>query len=177
MPWYDASFGSSKTGLATVGYREVDNTGTTTVARTTTGVVEIGGGGYGVDVTLNAATVVLEWDTGEATPIYAHDNLEIKNDEVQSDLAAINTILVTSGVTLDAATLIDIADAILNRDFALVPDTNARTALNALRFLRNRWSIAGTTLTVTEEDDATPAWTSDLTPSPGAAPISGSDPV
>ena len=71
----------------------------------------------------------------------------------------------------------EIADAILNRDFAAVADTNARTLLQAARFLRNRWSIAGTTLTVCEEDDATPAWTATVTAAPGADPISGTDPT
>lgn len=75
MTWYDASFGSSKTGLATVGYLEYDDTGSVNVARTTTGVVEVGGGAYGVDVTLTAGTVGLLWDTGEATPKFANESL------------------------------------------------------------------------------------------------------
>lgn len=95
MPWFDASFGSSKIGLVTVGYREVDNAGATVVARTTVGVVEIGGGGYGVDVVLNAATVTLEWDTGEATPVFAHENLEIRIDAVNQ------AVLYQNGVWVD----------------------------------------------------------------------------
>ena len=71
----------------------------------------------------------------------------------------------------------EVADAILNRDMAAVADTNPRSLLNAVRFLRNKWSIAGTTLTVTKEDDATPAWTAQVTSTPGAEPISGSDPA
>lgn len=77
MTWFDASFGSSKTGLATVGYRQVDSAGGDAVGRTQAGVVEIGGGGYGVDApVLDAACVSLEWDTGEATPIYAHESVQ-----------------------------------------------------------------------------------------------------
>ena len=71
MTWFDASFGSSKTGLVTVGVEEYDITGAVTVARTTTGVVELEGGGYGRNWTLNASTISLVWDTGEGTPIYA----------------------------------------------------------------------------------------------------------
>lgn len=123
MPWFDASFGSSKTGLVTVGYREVDNAGATVVARTTVGVVEIGGGGYGVDVVLNAATVTLEWDTGEATPIFAHENLEIRADANALDIlyqegvwidttggAAAGTVLGVNGIQSNPVS--NIADAI-----------------------------------------------------------------
>ena len=70
------SFGSSKTGLATVGYRFVDAAGGDAVARTTVGVYEIGGGAYGVQAPLPPASALsIEWDTGEATPIYAHEDL------------------------------------------------------------------------------------------------------
>ena len=69
------------------------------------------------------------------------------------------------------------ADALLNRDMSAVTDSNARTPLNAFRFLRNKYSISGTTLTVTKEDDATSAWTAVLTTSAGADPVVGSDPA
>jgi hypothetical protein len=69
------------------------------------------------------------------------------------------------------------ADALLNRDMSLVADTNDRSPLNALRFLRNKWSLSGTSLTVTKEDDTAAAWTATVTAAPGADPISGSDPA
>lgn len=71
MTWYDSNFGANKSGLVTVGYREVNNVGGDAVARTTAGVVDAGDGMYGVDVTLNANTVSIQWDTGEAVPIFA----------------------------------------------------------------------------------------------------------
>jgi hypothetical protein len=77
-------------------------------------------------------------------------------------------------------TAIQNADALLTRDMGAVTGEAARSPLNALRFLRNRWSLGGaggTTLTVTEEDDTTTAWTAVVTPAPGADPISGSDPA
>lgn len=74
-------------------------------------------------------------------------------------------------------TTTEIADAILNRDFASVSDTNARTLLNAARFLRNKYSVSGSTLTVTKEDDTTSAWTATLTTDAGADPVTGSDPA
>ena len=69
------------------------------------------------------------------------------------------------------------ADALLNRDMSAVTDSTARSPLNALRFLRNKWSIAGTTLTVTKEDDSTSAWTSTVTADAAADPITGNDPA
>lgn len=96
MTWYDASFGSSKTGLGTVGYEEYDDTGSTVVARTTVGVVEVGGGVYGLDVTINASTVGLLWDTGEATPVFAAESLVDS-----SNIAAILAGGGGSGITLE----------------------------------------------------------------------------
>ncbi len=114
--------------------------------------------------------------------------------------AAISTRLATSGYTaplsasgtrtalglasadLDAQlaalpTATENADALLNRDMAAVSDTNSRSPLNALRHIRNKWSVSGTTLTVTKEDDTTSAWTSTLTTNASADPITGSDPA
>lgn len=70
-----------------------------------------------------------------------------------------------------------VADAVLNRDMSAVSDTNARSPINALRFLRNKWSISGTTLTVTKEDDSTSAWTATVTADATANPITGNDPA
>lgn len=69
------------------------------------------------------------------------------------------------------------ADALLKRDFSSVTGEAARSALNALRWLRNKWSISGSTLTVTKEDDSTEAWTATVTGDSGADPIVGSDPA
>ena len=71
----------------------------------------------------------------------------------------------------------EIADAVLTREWTSVTGEAARSVLNALRFLRNKWSISGSTLTVTEEDDSTSAWTSTLTSDSGADPVTASDPT
>lgn len=133
MSWHDASFGSAQTGLVTVGYREIDNTGSTLVARTTVGVVEIGGGGYGVEVALNAATVTLEWDTGGGSPIFAHEDLEIRNDANAALVAALNdlsitdvqTALTNQGYTVVRAGLIDNLDVAVSTRNSVVPMTAA----------------------------------------------------
>jgi hypothetical protein len=83
----------------------------------------------------------------------------------------------TDGVAISATTANEIADALLNRDMSAVSDTNARSPINALRFLRNKYSVAGATLTVTKEDDSTTAWTSTLTTDAAADPVTGSDPA
>lgn len=105
---------------------------------------------------------------------------------ISADIATIDTnvdaILVDTGTSLPAdiaalPTATENADALLNRDMSAVSDTNARSPLNALRFLRNKWSAPAGTLTVTKEDDTTTAWTSALTSDAAANPITGSDPA
>lgn len=82
---------------------------------------------------------------------------------------------------LDAIpTAIENADALLDRNMATGADNGSptvRTVRQALRFLRNKWSISGTTLTVTKEDDTTASWTSTVTATAGADPITGNDPA
>lgn len=69
-----------------------------------------------------------------------------------------------------------IVDKLLKRDLSALAGEAARSLLNAVRFLRNKWSLSGTTLTVYKEDDTTSAWTATVTNSAGADPITGSDP-
>lgn len=103
--------------------------------------------------------------------------------EVQSECTdALNAYDAPTKAELDSGlaalpTATQNADALLNRDMSAVSDTNARTPLNALRFLRNKWSVSGTTLSVTKEDDSTEAWTATVTADSGADPITGSDPA
>lgn len=77
----------------------------------------------------------------------------------------------------DIPTATQNADALLKRDMSAVSGEAARSPLNALRFLRNKWSMSGTTLTVTKEDDATSAWTATVTTDAAAVPIIGNDPA
>lgn len=83
------------------------------------------------------------------------------------------------GGTLTATERTAIADALLNRDMSVGTDSGSptvRTVRQALRFLRNKWSIAAGTLTVTKEDDATPSWTGSVTTTAGN-PVSTIDPA
>lgn len=98
-------------------------------------------------------------------------------DVVTASAVAANAIG-ASELATDAVN--EIADAILDRDMATGTDsgsTTVRTVRQALRFLRNKWSISGTTLTVTKEDDTTSSWTAALTATAGANPITASDPA
>ena len=105
MANFYASFGSSKTAVGTVGYEEV-NGSTTVVARTTTGVVEVGGGVYMVPVTLNSSTTGLLWDTGEGTPVYAFEDHKmdiahklLKNRKETNPTTGIQTLYDDDGTT------------------------------------------------------------------------------
>jgi hypothetical protein len=80
-------------------------------------------------------------------------------------------LLGTAGATTDA----QIADKILGRNIAGGSD-GGRTVTDAFRLLRNKSSISAGTLTVTEEDDSTPAWTAAVTTAAGD-PITGLDPA
>lgn len=82
-----------------------------------------------------------------------------------------------TGYALSSAGNNSVADATLNRDMGSVSDTNTRSLLNAIRFIRNKWSISGSTLTVTKENDATSAWTAAVSTDAAAIPIVGNDPT
>lgn len=89
------------------------------------------------------------------------------------------TVSDKTGFALTSTEHNNIADALLKRDWTAVTGEAARSVLNALRFLRNKWSVSGTTLTVTKEDDSTSAWTASLTTTAasGADVITSSDPT
>lgn len=73
-----------------------------------------------------------------------------------------------------------VADALLDRDMSTGVDSGSptvRTVRQALRFLRNKISIAGGTLTVTKENDTTASWTAVVTTDANALPIVTSDPA
>ena len=95
-------------------------------------------------------------------------------DEWHSGIVVIHT----AGQTFDALpTATENADELLKRDWTSVTGEAARSALNALRSLRNKVSVSAGTLTVTEEDDTTSAWTAAVTTSAAADPITEVDPA
>jgi hypothetical protein len=78
---------------------------------------------------------------------------------------------------IDSAELENIAKMIFNIDLAGFVGEASRSLKNAVRFLRNKWSVSGAVLTVTKEDDATPAWTANISTTSGADPVTGVDPT
>jgi len=92
--------------------------------------------------------------------------------------AAVGLASANLDTQLDALpTATENADALLKRDMSAVTEGAGRTPLQALRFLRNKWSIGGGTLTVTKEDDTTASWTASVTGTAGADPVTGVDPA
>lgn len=72
------------------------------------------------------------------------------------------------------------ADALLDRDMAAGVDNGSstvRTVRQALRILRNKWTISGATQSIKKEDDSTESWNQTLTTTPGADPVTGTDPA
>lgn len=86
--------------------------------------------------------------------------------------------ITADGLATDAVN--EVADGFLNRNMATGTDSGSdtvRTPRQALRAMRNKWVIATGTLTVYKEDDTTSSWTSALTGTAGADPITTSDPA
>lgn len=88
---------------------------------------------------------------------------------------AISTRMASGAVALDAAGREAIADAILARNIAGGAN-GGRTVGQAHAFVRNRWQIVDTTLTVYANDDTTALWTGEIVPGPGGV-ITGMDPT
>ena len=89
QPWFEVDFGSAYAGIGTTGFRLYKVDGTDSVARTTSGVVDLGNGGYGVPaVTVPDDAAGIEWDTGGGSPVYAREDVEPyrDRDEAVADL-------------------------------------------------------------------------------------------
>jgi hypothetical protein len=137
---------------------------------------DIGAAGAGLTALASAAdlaTLAGYVDTEIAALTTAVADLPT-NAELATALGTADDAVLTAIDALPTAT--ENADALLNRDMSAVSDTNARSPLNALRFLRNKWDVAAGTLTVTKENDSTTAWTASVSTDPSAEPVIGSDP-
>lgn len=96
------------------------------------------------------------------------------------DAAGIRTAVGLASANLDTQldalpTAVENADALLGRNVAGGSSTG-RLVKEALYFLRNKWTVSGGTMTVYETDDTTSSWTSTITGTAGADPVTGSDP-
>lgn len=96
--------------------------------------------------------------------------------ELTTALAAADDAILAAITALTIPSAIQNADAFLTRDWTSVTGEANRSALNALRALRNKWSVSGATLTVTKENDTTTAWTAAVVTT-GGDPVSSVDPA
>jgi hypothetical protein len=99
------SFGSTKTGLATVGYQLKNADGTNNGTRVTTGIYEIGAGYYQTTVSIPDGHIGgILWDTGEGTPKYVYDTINPGLDEYTD--AKISSRAVGVGAGTNTVTII-----------------------------------------------------------------------
>lgn len=127
---------------------------------------------------MDASVGAMSANTMTASALAADAVAEIQSGLSTLDAAGVRTAVGLASADLDTQlaalpTATENADALLNRDMGAVSDTNTRSPLNALRFIRNGFSVSGATLTVIKEDDVTPAYTRALTTDAAAEPITG----
>lgn len=115
------------------------------------------------------------WQDFMIVPANVYDSLVAGSDKLDTDLFQVTANAFTSGGFHEEAVQ-RIADGVLKRDWTQIVGEASRSLLTAVRFLRNKWSISGTTLTITKEDDSTTAWTSELTGDASANHVVSSDP-
>lgn len=106
----------------------------------------------------------------------------IATDAIDGDAVAASAVtkiqsgLATSVEVAAVPTATENADVLLDRNID-GGGSGTRTVEEALAFLRNRWAVAGGTLTVYGTDDSTPLWSGAITSDASAQPIVGSNPT
>lgn len=89
MLYQTVLFGSSKAGLATIGYRLYDAAGTPVTLRLTTGIQDLGEGQYGAAVDIPSNFIGrITWDTGGVTPVFASSELNTPDYEQVTQIIA-----------------------------------------------------------------------------------------
>jgi hypothetical protein len=125
-----------------------------------------------VDDAVKAKTDNLPSDPADASDISAafgivNGNLSTIAGYIDTEVAAIkaktDNLPANPAAVTDIPTAIENADALLKRDWTAVSGEAARSVLNALRWLRNKWTISAGTLSVMKEDDTTEAWNGAVT--------------
>jgi Zn-dependent M28 family amino/carboxypeptidase len=146
------------------------------VYRFTTNALEQGPSGSGLDAAGVRAAVGLAAANLDTQLGDLPTNAELTTALAAADDAVLSALVIIASAVSAVPTATQNADALLNRDMSAVSDTNARSPLNALRLLRNKWDVSGSTLTVKKEDDATTAWTATVSTSSSVDSIIGQDP-
>jgi hypothetical protein len=166
---HNASTGAASDADSAPSYRVYEDETTTPILTGTMALLDAANtvGLYSEQLTLSAAN---GFEQGKSYTVYIAATVSSVTGTTS------HSFQIRAGVAMDSGVLNTIADAILKRDFTAITGEASRSLLNAVRFLRNKWSISGSTLTVTKEDDATTAFTAALTTDSGADPITASDP-
>lgn len=74
----DVDFGKDYSGIATTGYKVLDNLGATVIARTTIGVFDLGKGKYGANFTLSTGFIgTVFWDTVSGGDVTALESIDL----------------------------------------------------------------------------------------------------
>ena len=160
------------------------------IVRTTGGTGGAGGSGSlgnqarmitAYNTSTKVATVSPNWETTPANDT-TYEVLVTETSGVVLAMAA-GTItaaaIATDAIDDDALAgdaVTAIVDQMFKRDMSAVTGEASRSLLNAVRFLRNKWSVSSGTLTVFKEDDSTTAWSASVTTNSAAEPIVSSDP-
>lgn len=139
-----------------------------------------GAGTFGRYVDSQLATIVGYIDTEVAAILAAVDTevaaIKAKTDNLPASPAAVGSKMdIADAPSSTGANAL--ADALLKRDMSAVTGEAARSPLNAFRFLRNKWILAGTTLSVKKEDDTTEAWSAVVSTTAATDVIIGCDPA
>ncbi|MFQ5834308.1 MAG: carboxypeptidase-like regulatory domain-containing protein [bacterium] len=99
-------FGSTKTGLATVGYQLKNADATNNGTRITAGIVEVGNGYYQASVSIpDTHSGGILWDTGEATPKYVYQDINPGVDEYTDAKISSRAVGMGTGVNTVTITL------------------------------------------------------------------------
>jgi len=109
---------------------------------------------------------------------YAMTAIEADYDHVA--FSFVNSSAISSGFQVWRVDANRAADAVLDRDMSVGTDSGSptvRTVRQAFRYLRNKWVLAGTALSVKKENDSTESWSSTMTTDVAAVPVVGSDPA
>lgn len=91
---YTVNFGTSKSGLSTVGFTLYKTDGVAYQARSTSGVVEFGTSGvYGANISLpDVQDVLVLWDSGEVSPKYGSEDSRVQIDAIQAETEKVRVI-------------------------------------------------------------------------------------
>lgn len=130
----------------------------------TDAVTEIAAGAWNYDI------------SAISTPGTAGLFLTDTNVDTSNIASSVATIQASTTVIESIAYKQSMADYLLGRNLAGGSD-GGRTVKDALRALRNKSEIVGSTLTVYQENDTTSAWTAAVSSSASADPVTGIDPA